>query len=333
MNHSTPYYAPSAHPDDIPNPLEAAVAIGAVRLQAAVHGAYHGFVLPPAVLPEIRTVGYWDASSDQHWGRSWHRHEGIEFTYLHSGRLGIEVLDQPYELHPGQMTITRPWQRHRVGLPEVSASRLTWLVLDVGARRPNQEWKWPRWVMLTQDEKMRLADFLRHNEQPVWSSNRRIEAAFHRLAKVAETARTEFDQTEALLSVNELLLAVLRHLDQLQPAGDISLTSSYRSVELFLANLPQQVGHFWTVETMAEACGVKRSRFTSLCREITNRAPAEYLAHCRVDAACGLLREKTDMSVTDVANACGFGTSQYFATVFRSLRGCSPLAWRQKLAK
>ena len=54
------------------------------------------------------------------WGLDWHRNEGIEFTWLEQGTLPFATDDVETVLRPGDLTITRPWQRHRVGAPHVT---------------------------------------------------------------------------------------------------------------------------------------------------------------------------------------------------------------------
>jgi hypothetical protein len=41
-----------------------------------------------------------------------------------------------YNLSRGNLTVTRPWQLHRVGNPNGTACRLHWIILDRGIRRP-----------------------------------------------------------------------------------------------------------------------------------------------------------------------------------------------------
>jgi AraC family L-rhamnose operon regulatory protein RhaS len=43
-----------------------------------------------------------------------------------------------------------------------------------------------------------------------------------------------------------------------------------------------------------------------------------------------MLRDNTLLSVTEIALACGFNTSQYFATCFRKYSGCTPNDYRQR---
>jgi AraC family L-rhamnose operon regulatory protein RhaS len=48
------------------------------------------------------------------------------------------------------------------------------------------------------------------------------------------------------------------------------------------------------------------------------------LNKCRLDRAAQQLRENTGRSITDIALACGFNSSQYFATRFRRRFKISP---------
>ena len=309
-------------------PLAAAAERGDLALQALSRGSYPGRRLLSGELPEVRSAGVWDASRDQDWGLAWHRNEGIEITYLARGALGFDVDGRSQPLRPGHVTITRPWQEHRVGDPNVAASRLHWLILDVGVRRPHQPWVWPDWLLLPDGLARRLTTLLQQNEQPVWPADDALGRAFERLADVLGDDASEARETRLKLRVNELLLALLEVLEGHDIALDRSLPSAQRSVELFLASLAQRCGEPWSLQRMAEACGLGRSRFTHYCKRLTNMTPVEYLTHCRVHAARRLLATPASGTISDVAYACGFETSQYFATVFRAHTGVTPSGYR-----
>lgn len=318
------YYA------DTCEPLRRAVAEGQVRLSARVHGAYPGLPLPPDTLLEVRTVGHWAADHDQAWGLDWHRNEGVEFTYVARGRVGFGVNAESHPLKSGDLTVTRPWQRHRVGAPHVAASLLHWLILDVGVRRPNQPWEWPSWVVLSAADLADLTAALSHNEQPVWQADDAIAHYFEKLSEAATAYDDRTGESHLKLYVNGLLLALLDVLRRNRPTLDPTLSSTQRAVELFLAALPEHVDQEWTLASMAAACGLGRSRFTYYCRRITNMSPSEFLTRCRVEAASTLLLNRRELSVTEVALRSGFGSSQYFATVFRHLVGWSPRDFRRE---
>jgi len=317
-------------------PLVAAVGRREVRLQALVHGHYPGSKLPPRALPGVKTVGHWEAYTDQNWGLPWHRNEGIELTFLESGSIGFAVDGRQFVLQPDDLTVTRPWQRHRVGDPNVGTGRLHWLILDVGVRRPNQAWQWPPWLLLSKTDLNELTNILRHNEQPVWHASLDIRRCLQAIAEAVETDRNGSNVCRLTVWLNELFLLLLDMFRRQKVRLDRSLSSSRRTVQLFFADLRAHTEHLaldWAVEEMARSCGLGVTQFVYHVRRLTNMTPKRYLNHCRLDLATRLLRERSHASITDVGLDCGFSSSQYFATVFRRQFGYSPRAFRDTVNK
>lgn len=308
--------------------LEDAARQGEVTLRALARGPYPGHPLPRNVVEGVSTVGYWNASRPQRWGLDWHRNEGIEITYLDRGSLAFATRDREWDLRPGQITVTRPWQEHRVGTPLVGASHLRWIIIDVGVRRPHQVWNWPSWVGLSETDLSRLTVLLQQNENPVWGGDPVIRAAFHSLEDSANHPESRTLESELRLSTSNLLLALLRALESLPVRADESLTSPKRAVQMFLSELDGHLDHQWSLEEMARACGMGRSQFSTRCREITNMTPLEFLAFRRVKVAAEELLSEPARSITDIALAVGFQSSQYFATIFRKQLGVSPRQYR-----
>jgi AraC family L-rhamnose operon regulatory protein RhaS len=313
------------HPDTCA-PLAAAAGRGVLRLAALGRGAYPGRRIPAGVLPGLRSVGLWDADRPQDWGLPWHRNEGIELTLLDAGRMPFALEHRRWTLAPGDLTITRPWQPHRVGDPTVGVGRLLWLILDVGVRQPHQAWRWPRWVVLAPADLRELTGFLRGDERPVWKAGPELRGCFREVGRVLEEGAA--DASRLAVYVNELLLHLLRLFRARRVPLQASLTSARRSTGLFLRSLPGSLDERWTLESMAAACGLGTTRFAHYCRELTNRTPLQHLNRLRVERAAAMLRAEPRRSVTDVAFACGFSSSQYFATVFRRHLGGSPRAVR-----
>jgi AraC family L-rhamnose operon regulatory protein RhaS len=167
------------------------------------------------------------------------------------------------------------------------------------------------------------------DRQPVWRANDEIGACFERLAALVQTRNPLDVQTRLRLHINELFIALRELLEEEKVALDPHLTSTQRTVELFLSGLPRHLEHPWTLPEMARQCGLSISAFTQYCGRITNLTPTKYLVHCRVEEAKRLLAMQPDLSITDIAFTCGFQSSQYQATVFRQKTGRSPRAWRE----
>jgi AraC-like DNA-binding protein len=316
---------------DTCRPVADAIGRGQLRNVVLVRGHYPGRRLPRAALPGVKVVGFWDADHRQDWGLDWHRNEGIELTFLESGTLGFSVDGKDFSLEAGDLTCTRPWQLHRVGDPHVGASRLHCLILDVGVRRPHQTWRWPPWIVLTPADLRQLTAILRHNEQPVWRATAEIARCFRRIGAAVESDRDGSGISSLAVQLNQLFLLVLEMFRQQDVRLDESLSSTRRTVDLFWADMRQNLDYLaleWAVRGMARRCGMGVTNFIRHTRQLTNMTPMQYLNHCRLTVAADLLRVQPRRSVTDVALACGFSSSQYFATLFRGRFGATPRTFR-----
>ncbi len=100
-------------------------------------------------------------------------------------------------------------------------------------------------------------------------------------------------------------------------------------VAAFLQELREQAAEAWTLSSMAAACALSRSRFSDYCHQIAGESPLNLLRRYRLEQAQGLLRN-SERSITDIALSCGFGTSQYFARVFKQAYGRSPRHYRRE---
>ncbi len=321
------YYADSC------DQLREAALAGAIELQALARGSYPGKSLPDSMLPGIRSIGYWDASADQDWRLDWHQNEGIEITFLETGKLPFSTGDQSVHLRPGQLTITRPWQPHRVGNPCVTASRLVWIILDVCVRHPHQSWTWPNWFILSNDDLNELTIALRHSNQSIWQADVTILRCFQSICQAVQMCNDENTASKESwlrLEINHLFLLLLELFRGSKIQFDASLSETYRGVELYLQELPYRLDLTWTTEEMAERCGLGVTRFIHYCKRLTNTTPSRYLTHLRIEAATRMLKNSPRKSITNIAFDCGFSSSQYFATVFTKHHGCSPSTYRSK---
>ncbi len=301
-------------------PQVRAVQEGKIKLHALTKGHYPGAKLSDEILPGLNSIGFWDGAGAQDWGLDAHRNEGVEIVFLETGKMGFTVDKRQFDLGPGSLTITRPWQLHKLGNPNIGPGRLHWLIVDVGVRRPNQDWRWPDWLVLTAEDLATLTRKLRHNEMPVWKSTPEIAQTFQRISQGILEWGQPHAVSRLIINLNQLFIAVLGALTAQQTGENPDLTSRRRTVELFLKDLaenPASTQELWTLDQMAKQCGMGVTAFSKYARELVNTGPMEFLNQCRLDRAAKQLREHPDSSVTDVAFANGFNSSQYFATCFR----------------
>lgn len=303
--------------------LQEAAARGETRLVAWTRGSYPGRPLEGR-LPGVCTIGFWDAPTPQRWGLARHCNEGIKFAYLARGTLALEVDGVTHQLSAGDAFIIRPWQLHAIGTPHVGANQLVWMLLDVDMRRPADRWRWPRWLLWSENDVRRMHDYLALNGRSVLRASPALAQAFLGIRAVLERQSPENGEAGMMVAGNAMLLALLDAFDAAPPSLDADAATTRRTVELFLSRLPLALEQPWRLEDMARECGLSRTRFSHYCRLLTNATPAQHLRRLRLRKAAALIGETPARSVTEIAFACGFGSSQHFSTAYRAEFGVPP---------
>jgi AraC-like DNA-binding protein len=82
---------------------------------------------------------------------------------------------------------------------------------------------------------------------------------------------------------------------------------------------------------VARECALSRSHFSKAFKQTTGLAPHAWLVSQRVDLAQRLL-SKPDLSIAQIAAACGFADQSHLTRVFVARTGTSPARWRRSRA-
>jgi AraC family L-rhamnose operon regulatory protein RhaS len=305
---------------------------GNIHLHALTTGQYLGTPVPKDILPGLSTIGFWNASGPQDWGLEAHCNEGLKIMFLETGKMPFVAGQKKFNLRAGNFTIIRPTQWHQLGTPHIEPGKLHWLILDVGVQHPHQGWSWPKWVMLAKDDLAELTRKLRHNENPVWDSTPAIAQTFRELAHCVIDWDKPHMVSHLVINLNQVLIGILDALTGQQSSENKELTNRRRTVELFLGEIERSnidLGESWTLDRMAARCSMGETTFSKFCHELVNANPVEFLNQCRLDRAARQLLEKSERSITEIALANGFNSSQYFATIFKERFHKTPRAYRK----
>jgi len=299
-----------------------------IKFKALARHTYPGNRLDNNTLG-LNSIGYWDANEPQDWGLDWHRNEGIEFHFLESGTMPYAQEDKEVILTPNHLTITRPWEVHKVGNPNIGMGKFYWVIIDLGVRRPHQEWVWPDWITLTKKDLKQLTTFLRQDEKSILKTDQKIRDCFKRINTAVNTDIKGSNASRIRLLVNYLLILILDLLKTEDIVLNEALIDSSRSVAYFLKELDKNLSEDWTIGRMSRSAGVGLTRFTHHCKRLTNLTPMRYLTMRRLEMSKKILLDNQSLTVGEVAYSCGFTTSQYFSTVFKKHEKCSPNEFRK----
>lgn len=81
----------------------------------------------------------------------------------------------------------------------------------------------------------------------------------------------------------------------------------------------------WSLNTLAETCGMSRSKFADEFKTVVGQSPGDYLTEWRISVAQKLLFK--DLSMDFIANSVGYDNGSVLARAFRKKIGMSPTQW------
>lgn len=164
---------------------------------------------------------------------------------------------------------------------------------------------------------------LGRDDQPdYWHLDASSEAmiTFHALYAAAEA-----EDALQILSHSAGLLNALQKMKTDQSARESS--ADWMLLRRMTGYIQDHYNESITLQEIAAAGAVCRSRCCALFRENLGTTPMDYVTRYRLDKACSLLREGTN--VTETALACGFHGSSYFAEVFKRTWHITPREYQK----
>lgn len=259
-----------------------------------------------------------------------HRHPSLEICYFIAGAARWTVAGRPYHLRAGDLFITRPGEFHG-GRPDPDAPNHNCAVgIDPGALPLTAVVGAHRDLAQSLAEVAAVKDACRviHGGQGAETICRRILAELDRHA-----IATPEERAWSVALVQCLLVELLLHVSRcaLRQAhghrGDQAIIHpALAGLQAWLATrLSAPPG----IDEMAAHCGLSPAHFAATFRRAYGMTPLDFLTRERVRAAAERIVAEPRTPVTTIAIDLGFCSSQYFATVFRRVQGCTPMAWRR----
>ena len=125
---------------------------------------------------------------------------------------------------------------------------------------------------------------------------------------------------------NDLLITLLSKSDQNSQTSTVPVqTAIDDAIEFIENNLKQKI----TVSSIATAVGLSISSLESKFVSITGKSMYDYVISARLRLALQLLTT-TALTVTAIAEKCGYDNVFYFCNVFKKAIGCTPIQYRKR---
>lgn len=121
------------------------------------------------------------------------------------------------------------------------------------------------------------------------------------------------------------LTLLLTGLARCMEREDALLTRALTSLQYLHCHFTEDI----PIAALAAMEHLSESRYRSVFRDCTGLSPNEYRIALRMQRACDLLLQTGD-TLTEIAQACGYGDTLYFLRIFKQKIGMTPGEYRQR---
>lgn len=218
--------------------------------------------------------------------------------------------DQPFVLRPGHLFGVAPGIVHHMAAHPPGSHHFYYAGIEVATvvrRHPTLAKQWQR----------APATIHRVDAEP-------LAAPFEQLMRELAVDLTHAT-TGLALAVDRVVLEASRCLGQ---SAAMPRMIAHPAVTRVKTLLDRHYERAWTTRELADQVGLAPTYLTGLFTSQVGMPPHTYLNERRIERAKQLL-EMSGLPVTAVGIDVGFGSSQYFARVFRKITGYAPREYRR----
>lgn len=277
------------------------------------HETFEG---PRQILPELSIVGWLRFFKAFNHALEPDVHQGeFEIHYIVNGELHWIVEDDTYEMHSGMMLVVKPGELHGSNSGALEPCEQYWLRITL----PQND----ALPGLTLEQTQSILHTFSAIKQRAFPASLDMRRAF---VKLAEEHRSpgKYSRLISRSALHVLLASIARHFENRADQETVPQTpriSPY--IQRCIHEIHNDLSEPHSVSTMAKRANMSETAFRNRFKKEVGCSPLDYITRRRIEEAKKMLVLGND-SVTNIAYALGFSSSQYFATVFKRITGQSP---------
>lgn len=231
-----------------------------------------------------------------------HFHDEHELYYLVEGYTKYFIEDELYLLSPGDLIFVPRGTFHKTSS---DAERILLMFDEDYVGEGYQKY----------------IDELSRNKHIVISSKHlnKIQDILHKIEKENSKQDKDYKAMQQLY-LRQLLILISRH----RSVKDMpKFTHSYAAIQDVAKYISANYAGDLSLKALSEHFAITPNHLSKQFKKVTDIGLNDYINITRISAAEKLLIN-TDASITEIAAQCGFNDSNYFAAVFKKIKGITP---------
>ena len=254
----------------------------------------------------------------------WHFHAAYELTLITAGQGRRFVGDSIEWFEPGDLVLLGPHLPHTWHSDPGRGRRSSAVVVRFEADCLGADF-------FERGELARIRGLLERSGRGLsYGASPTVDKVAARLVRGCDAP--PFGQMVALLEMLQVLATRGRGRELSTPAYASSARAiDARRIDRVCRHVMQHLARPLRLGHVAAIAGLSPEGFSRFFHRMTGRTFVAWVHEVRIGHACRLLTT-TERPVLDIALAAGFENLSNFNRVFRRLRGCTPRAFRRRLA-
>lgn len=240
-----------------------------------------------------------------------HFHDEYELYYLLSGETKYFIGDEIFHLKKGNFILVPKGVLHKTDSEECMHNER--ILVSFGSDIFDEE-TYPVIRELSECKLIYVRDSKRY----------RIEELLHLLENEYNNGQAHKD-IMIKLYILELLTLLCRFKCDFRPGVTEAERLIGKISEYISANFEQEI----SLKSLSRRFAVSESHLSRKFKAISGMGVKEYLTYVRIHNAERMLSQ-SNLSVTEVAARCGFNDSNYFASVFKRIKGVTPYRYSKR---
>lgn len=245
-----------------------------------------------------------------------HAHAGCyEIGLCLRGTLVLENNKKSHSIMPGDLFINQPDEKHRLQVLQKGDVHY-WTHLRMEQSKPG-------FLALTLREIQALRKKINALPTHVIADTTRVASAFHRLLKCCDSP-SDYYRSFSLKSACMTLVYEIAELEN----KEHHLTNPEK-LSAIIDQIRGNPAPKINLDDLATEAALSPTHFINAFKQATGFPPLHFQLLCRLNEGKQLLSESTD-TITAIAGALGFSSSQHFSTHFKKMFGVTPSAFRNE---
>ena len=229
----------------------------------------------------------------------------FQIIYVNSGILKAEVNGRNICAEKGDVIIYKPHEKQCYTFD-----------------RPDIETYWVHFSGMGAEEILKRADLWIKSVYATENGNR-ITALFDEMIKEKTLKNYRYE-----MFCEAKLIEIIAEISRFATSDTNAEKPQQKLIYGIIEKMRDDFARDIQIDEYAVLCGLSRSRFEHLFKEVTGLTPHRYLTKIRFDKARYLL-SNTNLNVSEISYMTGFSDSLYFSRLFRKKFGTPPSEYRK----